>query len=204
MSRPIMSRPIIVTFAVVAAFLAYSAQAATLTYTTSLNSAAENNPANTSPGTGTATVTLDTTAKTLAVNVQFGGLQGTTTAAHFHCCSLPAGSAIVAVGSPSLPLFPLGVPQGTYVNTIDLTLTSNYGAQFLANSGGTAAGAYDAFLAGLDGDLVYLNIHSNLFSAGEIRGQLAPVPLPGAFPLLLTALSVAGFRFSRRKRHRQH
>jgi len=190
----------VVAGSIVAVLLATASDAATLVYTATLNSAAENNPANTSPGTGTATVTLDTVLQTLQVNASFGGLQGTSTAAHLHCCSLPSGNAGVAVGSPILPGFPLGVPQGSYSQSLDLTQVALYGAQFVANNGGTVDGAYAAFVAGLDGGLAYFNIHSNLFSAGEIRGQLTAVPLPTTLPLVLTAVAALGLRAGRLRR----
>ena len=46
---------------------------------------------------------------------------------------------------------------------------------------------------------VDLNIHSNLFSAGEIRGQLAAVPLPTALPLLITGVAAIALRARRRR-----
>ncbi len=45
--------------------------------------------------------------------------------------------------------------------------------------------AADAFLAGLDADKAYLNIHTNVFTGGEIRGFLTrDVPEPAMLGLL--------------------
>src|ERR1700730_9791040 len=67
-------------------FLPVSAgRAATTTSVANLTGAAEFPPTG-SPGTGTATVVLDTTAQTLAVAVMFSGLEAGTTASHIHCC----------------------------------------------------------------------------------------------------------------------
>ena len=48
--------------------------------------------------------------------------------------------------------------------------------------------------------LSYFNIHTTINGGGEIRGQLAPVPLPAALPLFATGLGVLGVLGWRRKR----
>lgn len=99
------------------------------------------NPPTGSPGTGTATVTFDTTAHTLRVQVSFGGLIGTTTAAHIHCCVAAPGNAGVATQTPSFTGFPLGVTSGTMDTTFDTTLASSFNPAFITANGGTVAGA---------------------------------------------------------------
>jgi hypothetical protein len=139
-------------------------------------------PVNASPGTGLATVVLDTSGNTLQVNVTFSGLLGTTTASHIHCC-LPSPfqtgvSVGVATTTPTFPGFPLGVTSGSYSQTFNLLSASSYNPAFITAEGGTVAGAEAALEAGLLDGETYLNIHTNLFPAGEIRGFLAPVPVP--------------------------
>jgi hypothetical protein len=149
-------------------------------------------------GSGFAKVSFDTVALTLAFDVDFQGLSGITTVAHIHCCVVPPGTVGVAVSPPSLPLFPVGVAQGTYNETINLNLDATFGNAFRNNNGGTAAGARQALLAGLANGTAYLNIHSDRFPSGEIRGFFAPVPEPGTFAL--AGLAVAGLlAFGRRK-----
>ena len=100
----------------------------------------------------------------LVVNVRFTGLSGLATAAHIHGVATTAASSGVLV--------PLTVP---------------------AASEGTITGAYD--LSSLTGDQreallhgqTYLNIHTGAHTAGEIRGQVAPV-------LVETSLSGAAER----------
>src|SRR5205814_4888726 len=73
-------------------------------------------PPNASPGTGTATVTIDTIANTMTVYVTFSGLTGTTTASHIHAATATpfTGTAGVATTVPTFPGFPLGVTAGLY------------------------------------------------------------------------------------------
>jgi hypothetical protein len=60
------------------------------------------------------------------------------------------------------------------------------------------AGAEAALFAGMNSGTAYLNIHTNLFPAGEIRGFLTLVPEPGLGLLLLG--SGALLAFARRRR----
>lgn len=180
-----------------------SAQAVTLSTTASLAGPNEN-PANSSPGTGTAFVILDTTAHTLRVNVTFGGLTANTTAAHIHCCTTAPGNAPVATVVPAFPGFPLGVTSGSYNQVLDTTQASTWNATFVTNNGGTPAGAEAALANGLATGQSYLNIHTAAFPGGEIRGFLqaaAPAPVNSAIPTLTEwglvglALLIAGATF---------
>ncbi|WP_113912965.1 CHRD domain-containing protein [Roseovarius dicentrarchi] len=65
------------------AALAIPASAETITYTADLTAGAEV-PPNDSGATGTADVTVDTEAKTVAWTVEYDGLTGDATAAHIH------------------------------------------------------------------------------------------------------------------------
>lgn len=151
-------------------------------------------PANASPGTGTATFSYDSVLKTFSINTSFTGLTGTTTAAHIHAPTAVAGTATagVAVHSPSLAGFPLGVTSGSYSQTFDLSLTSSFSSTFISNNGGTAASAETAFINAINDGKAYLNIHTSTFGGGEIRGFLTPVPEPGETCVVVGAL-MAGF-----------
>jgi hypothetical protein len=139
-------------------------------------------PVNASPGTGFATVTYDTIAHTLELDVTFSGLLGTTTASHIHAPTVQplAGAASVATTTPTFAGFPLGVTSGTYQNTLDLTLASSFNASYVTANGGTVEGAETALINAISDGKAYLNIHSTSFPGGEIRGFLVVVPEPSS------------------------
>jgi hypothetical protein len=145
-------------------------------------------PPNGSTGVSSALVTVDTVTNMMTVNVSFSGLLSTTIASHIHCCAGPGVNAMVATAVPTFPGFPLGVTAGSYLQSFDLTLASTYNPAFIAAHGGTVAGAQADFLAGLLAGQTYLNIHTNQFPGGEIRGQLQPVPEPASLLLLSSGI----------------
>lgn len=98
-------------------------------------------PPNNSPGTGTATLLLSPDETTARVSLNFSGLTGTQTAAHIHGPGAPGVLAPV--------LFPL--PNGNL-------------SDFLISPTATD-------VQNLKNGLLYINVHSNNYSNGEIRGQ---------------------------------
>ena len=152
-------------------FVAMVYLAASPTFVTKLKGSNEVPPI-VSTGTGDAIVKVDPVGHTLSVTANFSNLSAPTTAAHIHCCT-PAGTNIgVATAVPTFPGFPLGVTSGSYTQTFDLTQASSYSATFVSSHGATPAGAEAALVSGLASGQAYFNIHTAMFPAGEIRGQL--------------------------------
>jgi len=176
------------------------AQAGSIVYVTTLDGAHES-PGNASPGTGTATVTVDDVAHTMRVQVSFSGLTSGTTASHIHApaTGFLSGTAGVATTTPTFAGFPSGVTSGTYDNTLDLTQASSYNPAFVTANGGTTAGAEAALLSALAAGKAYLNIHTSSFPGGEIRGFLN-VPEPGSMALLgMGVFGLTGYAWRRRR-----
>jgi hypothetical protein len=171
-----------------------AASAGVITYSAVLGNF--ESPPTGSPGTGFASVTVDSVLNTMLVNVTFSGLTSGDTASHIHCCVAQGGNAGVATTTPTFTGFPSGVTSGTYSHLFDLTLASSYNPAFVTAEGGTVAGAEAALLAGLAANQTYLNIHTTNNPGGEIRGFLA-APEPSTF--LLAGVVLAGFLIRRRK-----
>jgi len=147
-------------------------------------------PANNSPGTGKGLVTIDAVANTMRVQVTFSGLMAGVTASHIHApTAVPgSGTAGVATTTPTFTGFPSGVTAGTYDNTFNMLLATSYNPAYVTANGGTPASAWIALRAAISAGRSYLNIHTTLFTGGEIRGFLNACPtlnvsIPDAFAL---------------------
>ena len=123
------------------------AQADQITFKADLASAAEVPPV-TSPGKGSATASLDTTAKTLTWTVTYSGLSGPATAGHIH------GPA--ALGANAGVLVPF---SGDLASPIKGSATLT-----------------DAQVSDLEAGKLYVNLHTAANKPGEIRGQLLRSP----------------------------
>jgi hypothetical protein len=170
-TRPSNIRALVAVMAAAALFTATAAHTAPITYVTAMSGANES-PPNASPGTGTATLIVDTTSHQWTMHVDFTGLLGNTSAAHTHAPTTVAGTgtAGVATTTPYFAGFPIGVTSGTYDNTFDMTQASSFNASFITANGGTTASAEIALANAIAAGKAYLNIHSSVVPSGEIRG----------------------------------
>ena len=182
------------------------AQAAPIVFSAVLDGPSES-PSNASPATGFATVTIDDVAHTMRVEATFAGLLGTTTASHIHVINGPGDTNTadtngpVATTTPSFVGFPLGVTAGSFDQTYNMLLTSSYRSGWITDSGGSTTAAEAALFAGIVEGRAYLNIHTQAFGGGEIRGFLQPaaIPEPASLVLIGSGLVAAGLRRRRQR-----
>jgi CHRD domain-containing protein/PEP-CTERM motif-containing protein len=196
----------IVSFLLIGAALLLPARAAyatPITFVANLSGANEIPPSG-SPATGSAKVVLDPVAHTIQINVTFSGLTTPDVAAHIHCClPFPFDPINIGVATtvPAFPGFPLGVTSGNYSSAVlSLTDAGTYNPAFVTLEGGIA-GAEAALVAGIENSETYLNIHTQQFPGGEIRGFLVAAPAPST--LLLLGAGLIGLAFVTWRRHRR-
>jgi hypothetical protein len=145
-----------------------AANAASFSFTSTLNGAQEfPTPVNTT-GTGTATATLtgDPGSWVFSYVVNYSGLQGTIARPFAHIHNAPAGA------------------NGGIVHDLDNANT----APIAGSTAGTITGDWrfddlskpltDALAQELLSGKAYFNIHTTRFPGGEIRGQIRAVPEP--------------------------
>lgn len=146
---------------------------------------------NPSPGYSIASFELD--GMILSADIPFADLGTGTVAAHIHCCTTDSLTGTAGVAIPLFG-FPSGVTSGNYSQTFDLADPAVYDPAFLTAFGGTAAGASAALLDALGDNTAYLNIHTDQYPGGEIRGFMvaAPIPEPGSWAMLGVGLLGVG------------
>ena len=130
--------------ALAAALVGGAAYAEEMTMDVELSGAEEVPPVETS-ASGTAEVTFDSTTRKLSWELEYSGLSGDATAAHFH------GPA--AAGENAPPMVPI--------------------PEFASGSEGSAELTEEQAKALMDGKM-YVNVHSAANPNGEIRGQVEP------------------------------
>ena len=182
--------------------LVLAAPARAMVFTGSLNGTNEI-PPNASPGTGFVTVTMDLDLHTLRIECQLPGIaRCAVTAAHIHCCTSDATPNVSpATQTPSFVNFPLGVMAGSYDMTFDTSQASTWNAVVRHRQRRHDRGRRDRVLQRNDGRQARTSTSTARRSpAGEIRANLAPIPEPSTYALLLAGLAVVGGVATRRRR----
>ena len=160
----------------VALLLLTPASAAIVTFNVMLTGAQETPPTG-SPATGQATLTLEDTLDVLLVQLTYSGLVSPATNSHIHCCAPPTAAAPVVI--PFIPAgFVTGSTSGTFTGIFLLTPTQ---------------------VGFIESGQAYVNIHSDTFPGGEIRGNIAAV-VPEPATLALLPLALGGLVVLRRRR----
>jgi hypothetical protein len=111
---------------------------------------------------GVADLTIDTSARTIGVQIKMFNIPTATTAGHIHVG--PKG-----VAGPVVVDFP--IPPG---RTGDLQLSFTVTEANLRPNAGLGINSLDDVIQAIAGGGAYVNIHTSAFPAGEIRGQLQP------------------------------
>ena len=151
--------------------LALTPARAQTTYNATLSGLQETTQ-NASFGFGTGLVILNAARTSITVDLSWTGLSSGATAGHIHSPG--------ALGVNAPVLFPFaGVPNTTSGAIPEQTFAIT-----------------PAQVTQLQAGLMYFNIHTALFPGGEIRGQIAPAPVPEASTTaslgLLLALGMGG------------
>jgi hypothetical protein len=158
----------------VALLFAQPARALQISLEATLDGAQAGTP---STGTGSASLLLDDVTNMLSVSLTYSGLLYPTVDAHIHCCAPPGTPAVVII--PFVPPFVLGNLEGTF----DQTFAISDEQEAMILSGGA-----------------YINIHTSVFTLGEIRGQIVPTPEPSTLAAMAVGLAALGARGWRRAR----
>ena len=178
---------------VCAVALAAAAPAATVNFTSELSGANERPEPADSPATGSATATLTGEAGlwVLTYEINYEGLSGPATVGHIHDATTPDAD------------LPFTERFGPPVHDLDSLDSPIQGEWSYADA---TQPLTDEHVENLLIGRMYINIHSDLFPAGEIRGQLLavdeppppppgggnPIPLPAPVLIGLVGLGAAG------------
>lgn len=143
---------------------------------------------------GFGTVEFDDSTNLLTIDFNWSGLTGEATAAHIHCCvATPPGTAGVALGFWNPPAGPARPSAGNFNMSWDLDTENPFtSATFVTNNGGTPLLAFTTGLvpAMNAGNRAYFNIHTEMNPAGEIRGNISPVPEPSTALIFLSGIGL--------------
>jgi hypothetical protein len=144
-----------------------------------------------SPGTGHGAITYDTATNVLSYTISWSNLFGALTKLHIHgpadANSSNPQHVVEIFGPPDIPMG-VDLHTDTWSDSIVLTTLSQPGFDDLSPT---------QIIGIMESGLSYVNVHTSVFGAGEIRGNLGlPTPTPGA----ATLFAIPGVALLRRRR----
>jgi hypothetical protein len=136
-------------------------------------------PSISTEGNGTFEAKIDRSAKEIDFKLSYDDLESDVTQGHIHLGQRGVNGAIVVffcsnigTGPPGTPACP-GPREGTVTGTITpddvLDIT---GAEPPVGGQGIAAGEFDELVDAIKAGVTYVNVHSEQWPAGEVRGQI--------------------------------
>ena len=120
---------------------------------------------------GTGRLRLDVDQNSATYSLTYSGLTSNVLQAHLHFAKVHVPGGIYAFLCTNLGNGPAGTPACPPTGgTVTGTITA---ASILAVPGqNITAGDFNALLAALSSNTTYVNVHTNNFKSGEIRGQV--------------------------------
>jgi hypothetical protein len=123
-------------------------------------------PSISTTGEGLFTASIDDENRLITYELSYAALEGTTTSAsHIHFAQRSVNGGVIAFlcgggGKPPCP-----PTQGTVTGVISA-------ADVLPSDRGIEAGAFEEFVQAIRAGHTYVNVHTNKWPGGEIRGQI--------------------------------
>jgi hypothetical protein len=130
-------------------------------------------PAISTSGTGTFSLLIDFGDTGFNYELTFSGTSGIVTQAHTHIAQKGVNGGIMLFFCTNLGNGPAGTQACPTSGTITGRITP---ADIIGGAAaqGVSPGEFAEVLAAIRAGSAYVNVHSNLFPGGEIRGQLVP------------------------------
>jgi len=128
-------------------------------------------PAVSTTGDGEFHARLDTTSGEIAFELSYDALEGNVLQAHIHIGKSGTNGGVAVFLCTNLGNFP-APPCPSSPGSVSGTITA---ADVIGPSAqGIAAGEFDELVRAIRAGAAYINVHSDKFQGGEIRGQIAP------------------------------